>query len=50
MTGFLNWFQNYSVIGALGMFVVITVVTYWPSQRTRARMEHNAAIPLQDER
>jgi cbb3-type cytochrome oxidase subunit 3 len=44
----LQWLAQYSIVPVLAVFVLIVVVTYWPSRRRE--MERNARIPFEDDR
>ncbi|CAH2599705.1 CcoQ/FixQ family Cbb3-type cytochrome c oxidase assembly chaperone [Rhodovastum atsumiense] len=44
----LQWMQHHWVVPALVVFVLVVVSAYLPSRRQE--MEHNARIPLADDR
>jgi cbb3-type cytochrome oxidase subunit 3 len=42
------WLMSHSIVFMLGVFVLLMVTIYWPGRR--ARFEHDAMIPLRDDR
>lgn len=44
----LMWLVAHSVLLVVAVFLMLVVVTYWPGRK--ARFQHDAMIPLRDDR
>ena len=43
----VHWFEHYSVVIMMVIFVAIVVSTYWPGRKTK--IEQQGRIPLEDD-